>query len=259
MQTVRIVLLLSVSVALLPGASISLSISAPGEQATFVGSALTETFNSPALGIRTTSFNAAIGVYQLNTNSALAILAANQYGGANGSNYVSLGAQSATYTPVSLQLNASYNYFGFWWSAGDRNNGLSLYDGDQFLARISTADITNRLSPTTGQVQAVNGSFYNNSLFYGNPNDLTQNTGEPYAYVSLIATGVTFNRIVFDNSGTTGTGFESDNHSVYFGSISVPGTSVLISYTPTAVPEPATFALCGAALLALGYTRRRRA
>jgi hypothetical protein len=257
MHTVRFALLLLFATQL-PGASISMSISAPGEQATFIGGALTETFNSPALGVRTTNYDSAIGLYELNASSALAILAANQYGGANGSNYASLGVQSGTSGPVNLQLNANYTYFGFWWSAGDGNNGLSLYNGNQLLARISTSDITAKLSPRTGQVQAVNGNFYNNSLYYGNPNDTSLNTSEAYAYVSLIATGVTFNRIVFDNSGSLGSGFESDNHSVYFGSVSVPGTSVFISATPTSVPEPAAFALCGVALIALGLARRRQ-
>lgn len=258
MTIIRTLLLLPLALGLLPAASITMSISAPGEQATFITTALTEDFNSLSTGNRTTSYIGTIGTYQLTTTSAFAILAANQFGGANGSRYMSIGAQSGTTGSVFLQLNADYNYFGFWWSAGDAKNGLSLYDGNQFLARISTADIVAKLTPKTGTVQAVNGNFYNNALYFGNPNNTTQNTGEPYAYVSLVTAGTTFNRIVFDNSSFLSTGFENDNHSVYFGSVTVPGTSVFISTTQTAVPEPGTSVILTVGLLLVGFARLRR-
>jgi hypothetical protein len=241
----------------LSAATVQMSLSAPGSQATFIGLAITETFNTPTTGIKTADYISSIGTYQLNTASAFSIINANQFGGANGTRYMSFGAQSSTTGAINLNLNANYNYFGFWWSAGDGNNGLTLYSGSQILGRITTADIINKLSPRTGQVQAVDGNFYNNSAYYGNPNNPTQNTGEPYAYVSLLVSGATFNRIVFDNSGQTGSGFESDNHSVFFGNVLLPGSSVIIS-TNTLIPEPSTYSLVGLGLLGVATLRRRR-
>jgi len=258
MSTIRAIALLPLILGLLPAGTITMSISAPSDQATFIATAITETFNSLSTGNRTTSYTGTIGTYQLTTTSAFAVLAANQFGGANGTRYISIGAQSGTTGSVMLQLNADYNYFGFWWSAGDANNGLTLYDGNLLLGRITTADVLARLTPKTGTVQAVNGNFYNNALYYGNPNNTTQNTGEPYAYISLVASGTTFNRIVFDNSSSLSTGFENDNHSVYFGSVSLPGSSVIISTTQTNVPEPGSAALLTVGLLLAGLARFRR-
>ena len=228
-------------------ATISVYISAPGTQTTFVGGATTETFNGATTGLHNTNYASAIGTYQLISTSEFTIQTADQYGGANNSKYMTFGAQSGTSGPITIQMSQSYNYFGFWWSAGDANNGVSFYLGTTFLARFSTADILSVLSPTTGTVKAINGTVYNNSQYYGNPNSTNQNTGEPYAYVSVITNGILFNKIIMDNSGTIGTGFESDNHSVYNGTVTVPGSAVVVKAVPPAAPEPGT-----AVMMALG-------
>lgn len=233
-------------------ATISAYISAPGTQTTFVGGATTVNFNGLTNGIRTTPYASSIGTYQLTATSAFMIQAADQFGGASNSKYMTFGAQSGTSGAIRIDLNSTYNYFGFWWSAGDANNGVSFYLQGALLGRFSTADILAVLTPTTGTVRAINGTVYNNSQYYGNPNN-GQNTGEPYAYVSVITNGIMFDRVLMDNSGTIGTGFESDNHSVYFGTVTVPGTAVIVR-SPTEVPEPETISLVaiGGALLFVG-------
>jgi hypothetical protein len=76
--------------------------------------------------------------------------------------------------------------------------------------------------------------------------------------------GTVFDRVIFDNSGSTGTGFESDNHTVYSGTVTIPGSVVFIAtLTDTQPPLPAAEpATMGCALIALSVllrqSRRRR-
>jgi len=236
---------------------IGVYLSAPTNQSSTVSFAngvtsTTETFNSG--NGRYSSYTSAIGTYTGN----ILIQAADQYGGANGSNYMTFGAQNSSSSPVTLTLSTAANYFGFWWSAGDANNGITLYSAGTKLVHLSTADITSLLSGP--KVTAINGQQYNSSQYFCNPNNTSQDCGEPFAYVNLIAgAGVTFDTIVFDNSNTTGSGFESDNHTVANGTAILPNTSVVVENLVTATPEPGSFTLltCGLALLAWGITRRK--
>ena len=231
-------------------------ISAPGVQTSSVAStsgALTETFNSLPLGNQTTPYASAIGTFQFSSTAQGAIIAANQFGGANGSQYMSFGAQSGTSAPITVNLNGNYNYFGFWFSAGDSNNGITFYSKGTEFARFSTSNILSLLSGPT--VTAINGTKYNSSAFYGNPNGTNQDTSEPFTYVEIITSG-TFDTVVLDNSGTTSTGFESDNDTVYAGNVTVPGSDVFVSIL-TVVPEPSHYTLIfGAVILCLVAGRR---
>lgn len=186
-------------------------------------------------------------------------MTANQYGGAELTQYISLGAQSSSSAPYTLQLTTPANYFGFWWSAGDAQNGISFYSNGTLLARFGTQDILTLLGNTT--VTSVDQQVYQTGFYFGNPNyDPKQNTAEPYAYVNIFANGATFDQIVFDNSNTTGTGFESDNHSVYFSStpLAPAGSSVFVKEIPATVPEPSAALLSAGAGLALLWARTRR-
>lgn len=253
----------------LPAATINVYISAPGVTSTFVDLAKTETFDKFDLGIYNEPKDSAIGVYDVGKNSSFAILDPDQYGGAEKSQYMSFGAQSNSSGEVSLNLFEKANYFGFWWSAGDELNGVSLYQDNVFLARISTEVILKLLSSPEGFVTAVDNSRqYKSNQYFGNLRS-GENTGEPYAYIHLLYTGEFFNRIVFDNSNSTGTGFESDNHSVYFGDFKVDGASVFVQSVATGsfispaadpgeVTGQASFGLAGAALVSFGLWQRKR-
>jgi hypothetical protein len=73
------------------------------------------------------------------------------------------------------------------------------------------------------------------------------------------ASGLTFNRLVFDNSGRTSTGFEFDNFQTRSGLFTIPGSTVLLTqYQITAVPEPSVWIPAGLGLVAAAWWRRRR-
>ena len=98
---------------------------------------------------------------------------------------------------TNLTLNAPIAYFGLWWSAGDSKNELYFYNGNDLVAKFTTANLLTKL-----------GSSYN-----GNPagNNKGQNAGEPYAFVNFYgASGATWDRITFTNNGSSG--FEADNY-----------------------------------------------
>ncbi len=244
-RTYGIALAAVVLPAISSAASLNIYLSSPGSQSTYISGATTESFNTLPLGIKSTPYVSSIGAYQFSSTSHFAVLSADQYGGANGSDYVALGAQSHSSTPVDLDLVRPANYFGFWWSAGDVNNGISFYYNTTLLTRITTATIVSLLSAHNGTVTAVNGSTYSKSSYYGNPNNHLD-ASEPFAYVNVFAGGTEFNRIVFDNSGATGSGFESDNHSVYFGAAAPNGASVFVETVPAVAVngvEPASLLL----------------
>jgi len=218
--------------------SIAAYLSAPSSQTTFVAGAITETFNSATAGTYQT-YNSAIGTYGVTGQDSFVIQAADQYGGASNSQYMTFGAQSNNANPITLALTTPATYFGLWWSAGDANNGVTFYSGTTLIGRFSMSTIVSLLQNKT--VTAVNGTTYQSSKYFGNPNNTKQDTSEPFAYVSFVVTGSPITSIVFDNSNSTASGFESDNHSVFNGAVTIPGTAVYVSTMTT--PEPATWAL----------------
>jgi hypothetical protein len=203
----------------------------------------TENFSSRPVGAFTNFASSTIdGSYTL-TSGTVAIQANNQYGGYQEGNQLAVDNPGS----VTLTLNTPVKYFGFYFTAGDANNKIELYDGPTLVLTFSTGSLISLLpNNPTSKVTAINGTQYFTKDYYGQPVS-GLNANEAYAYLHFIATGgSTFNRIVL--SEPTGAIFENDNHSVRATAPAVPGTLVV-------VPEPASLAWCGLGLLAL---RRRR-
>lgn len=246
------------------GITISVYVAAPGVVSSPAtgGSSVNENFSSRpnwATGLYTSPRSRSIGTFQLSSQSALRIQNSDQYGGANNSGgYGAFGAQTGTSGAISLNLTNPTTFFGMWWSAVDNYNGVSLYDNDQFLMRISGADLISLMSVPS--LTAQNGASYTTASYLGKPGTSPrQNAGEYYAYVMFQASGLAFNRVVLDNSGTTSTGFEFDNFQTRSGNYLIPVNTVLLTqYQVTAVPEPSVWIPACAGLAASLWWRKRR-
>lgn len=258
MRVLRLLSALSVALVLTFGADYSvradLAVFAedPGIQSSQVTgpgvSLTTETFDgfSPQ---NSSSLSTAVGT--ISSAGEFAIVAANVYGGAGGTgNYIAVGAESGSAAPMTLALSAPQGYFGFWWSAADPYNQVSFYDSSSnLLGSFNTSFVLSALN-----------ALPNGSEYFGNPNG-GGDSGEPFVYLNFVAyNGQTISSIVFANSGTTSTGFESDNWTISAiaptGNLGTPINGGIV----TPAPEPssvsvvvAVCALCGLA----GLSRRR--
>jgi len=241
-------------------------LSPPGEMATEVTGATTETFNEVTLNsdqYNSNTLASAIGTY-VGNGTRIPIILADQYGGANNSQYMYVGTrQSGDSTVVTLTLNSPADYFGFWWSAGDPANEAQVYSNGTLVATFTTDALTSFLSTPT--VTALNGTQYVSRDYYGNPNSGSfhgDDSAEAFAYVNLVATGFTFNEIVLTNDASSG--FENDNNSVYAGSLNIPqnyASFVEVEDIPvtTPVPEPNYAALMSLILAAAAAWKLRPA
>lgn len=221
-------------------AAIVITAEAPGVQnTTQPGLYFVETFDAP--GVPTPgqaypgSYVSPIGTY----SGGAAVVGPNDYGGAFQSNYISIGAQQPSSLSYTLDFNAPVFYFGFYWGAGDAQNQVEFFDGATSLGAYRMADMISLL----GLGPAYNGNP--NLPASGAPHTPgTVNPGEKYVFLNFRATDLTqFTSVRFSNDSTS-TGFETDNHTVLFES--------------AATPEPATFALAGFSLVALGFKFRKR-
>jgi hypothetical protein len=245
--------------------SISVYIAAPNTVSSPAtgGTAVNENFSSNPnwlAGTYTTDRTRSIGTFDLSPANALQIVNYNQYGGAgNSGRYGAIGAQSGTSGAITLNLASPTTFFGMWWSAIDPYNGVSLYDNNTFLMRISGGDMI-ALFNASNTLTAQNGTQYQRTAYLGKPGtNPRQNTGEYYAYTMFYASGLTFNRVVLDNSGTTSTGFEFDNFQTRSGTFQIPGSTVLLTqYQITAVPEPSVWIPAGLGLAGAAWWRKRR-
>ena len=235
--------------------NITAYLSAPKSQASLYTSVTVETFTSFAVGTYTSPLVATIGTYQLSATSKLAVRADDQYSAGTG-NYVALGAETGTSAPVTLQLAASQSYFGISWNAGDSNNELTFYNGSALVGYYSTAKLTSLLANPT--LTTVDGHTYQSSAYKGQPTT-GANVAEPYAFINFIYSGGTFNKIVFGNSNSASTGFESDNHTIRT-TAPIPDGGFVYAGIAT-VPEPGSVGLmagCGVCTTLFLFKRRRR-
>lgn len=247
-------------------------LSAPGVQASFAqgnpGTA-TEDFNSLSIGSKTGPGALSVGNY----TGGFLIYAGDQWGGANGSRYVK--------DPNSFDITftTAARYVGFWWSAGNPGNIVNLYSGGAMVAEFTSSYLSTYLNGGLGTVTALDGTTYNTSSYYGNPNESNSggHSGEPYGYINLFARNGAgfFDRVVFRNVG-----FEFDNITassstqdplnsiVGIGSVnSATPTSFSPTFStayaaPSSVPEPGQVAASLLLLSGIGgyvFLKRRKA
>jgi PEP-CTERM motif len=239
-------LLLAIGAETRARAGLIVSVDNPGVQSSTVAGATTETFDGSSPGTYS-SLNTAVGTVTSASGGKFAIVQADIFGGAGGSgNYFSVGAQSGSAAPATLTLNGPQAYFGFWWSAGDFLNQVSFYSGNQLLGSFNTQFVFNALE-----------SLPNGSQYFDNPNNGGA-PGQAFAYMNFIGTnGTTITSVVFENSGSTASGFESDNWSISPTAPNpIPGTIIVGGIS---TPEPSSLTLAGiaGALGCLAYLRRR--
>lgn len=216
--------LASASLVAIAPAGIIFTLEDAGVEATTVSGVITETFDNGTV-------DGTIGTY-----SNVTISSGDVYGGAGGTSYLDMSGTSVT----RLDLFSPQNYFGMWWSAGDFNDQLRIYDGATVLGSYQIW----HLFPFLGS------SF---SDYFGNPNSSAGNNNpfELYAYLNFTTTGTSnITKIEFSQTTRSG-GFETDNHSVLASPQSTPLTGVQV---------PDTGSLFSTFLLAIGslfWAKRR--
>jgi len=215
-----------------------------------------ENFNSPiALGAYNNPFPSVLGAYQLSNTSKFQVIADNQYGSGDGQ-YMSFGAQSGTSGDIRLDFTAPQAFFGFSWQAGDNLNGVTFYNNSTVIGRFSTAVVNSLLSGTT--VTSIDGTPYTTAQYKGHPVN-GQNNGQNYGFLNFIATDTMITSVIFDNSNSSGSGFETDNHTIQTAAPTPDPKAVFVS-SVVAVPEPApvTLVLGALPLFAAAIASRRR-
>jgi hypothetical protein len=216
--------------------------STAGQQATTAQNANTYTFNSLSTGLTSNVTWTGIGSF-----NKVWTQPADQYGGAGGTGqYAAVGSDSESVSLLSttLTLTTPQSYVGVWISALDQENQLTLYSGSTQLASFNVGILENAIGSCTGS-----------NPYCGNPNNTSEDPGEPFAYLNFFAQqGTTITSVVFSNLNNS-TSFEYDNVSVSTSPGPVTGT-VLATYTST--PEPGTWWTIGPGLLLLGGLARWR-
>lgn len=230
-------------------ADLIVSVEAPGVQSSSVSGVTTETFDGFKAGIYS-SLVTSVGTVTSMSPGNFVIIPADRYGGAGGTgNYFAVGAQAGSAQPARLlTLGGPQSYFGFWYSAADINNQVSFFSGNQLVGTFNTP-----------LVLAALAKLPDGNKYFGNPNN-RGDPGEAFVYLNFTGTsGTTISSVVFANSGSTRSGFESDNWSISAAApTTIPGT--IIPGGVTVTPEPSSMILAGTACLfgGLTYLRRRR-
>jgi Bacterial Ig domain len=163
---------------------------------------------------------------------------ANQWGGANGSKFITQASGKNSY---KVTINEDQRYFGFWWSAGDGANKITFKNDGNAVRVFQTSDLTN----------FINGS----AAYKGNPNCPADNSGpcsgqsghrgEPYAFVNVFFDNQVYDEIIVETLNNGGPAFESDNHTFSAMNQLVSGSVVRDAVPPnppvvTSISNPTT-------------------
>jgi hypothetical protein len=251
----RLIFVLATGVTVLPAALLVIA-EPPATQNSSVCPACAYTFDSLAtgnytsLGSATSPLTLAPGITGyfdlLNPTgtSRIRILAADQYGGADGTgNYLAGPTGNDRTVPIVLHLTTPADYLGLWLSAIDNYNVIQFWSEGTEVGTFVT--VTGTGIPGAEVLPEATGGCPA-SAYCGNPNPPGGNTSQRYVYYNFdgSADGTTFDEVRFYQR-TNNAGLELDNIALgLFGDYET-------------VPEPWTFALTGGGLLGLGLVRRR--
>ncbi len=160
---------------------------------------------------------------------------ANQYGSTGGSgNHASTFSTSGYSLALESKVDGGVTYFGYWLSALDGNNELTLLSGGKEIFVFTP--------------KAVLGAIGGEQAYFGNP-DMPfegQNRHEPYAFVNFFS-DLPFDEVRFRQIKASG-GYESDNHSV----------GQWVGQSGAMVPEPTTWVMMLSGFGFVGWALRRQ-
>lgn len=204
-------------------------VDAPGVQSTYIENAVIEDFedgcaDSWEMGIITAGTCASVdgdayGGASTTGGEPTFGGVASQYG-AFGPNHPANG------TSLTLELDSPANYFGIWWTAGDRCNTLEFYSEGTLQSTFTFDRLMDLLD--SGTLNGISGTDYSAGEYYGSPvNDLYN--AEPFAYLHAFAPdATTFDEVRLLHDSDCG-GFEFDNVAVASGVVTADVDTRLVS------------------------------
>ena len=172
--------------------------------------------------------------------------AANSYGGVGGADYPVVFGFGSYHLALSTAGLPGVNLLGFWLSALDSGNFLSISTASGATTSLSEATLMQDINATATP-----------TAYYGNPTApfRGQDGGEAFAYVELRDETGFFTGVDFINQANTG--FESADYAAGYAAPSSSQPVLSSSQAVVQVPEPASAGLVGVALLGVVLARRR--
>jgi hypothetical protein len=205
-------------------ASTLVNYSAAGVQNTQVAGTTDFSFNNLQHGFSA----AAVDVPGIGAFNGLAVENSGQFGGAAGHSKYGVAGYPGN-SNATLTFGGPASYVGFWWSAADAQNTVTLYSGKDAVLTLTGSDLVKSL-----------GACGSGNAYCGNPNN-GLDPNELFTYVNIFGqNGTKFSSISFQNG--PGTGFEFDN---------------LAYIDPPDAPEPATWACLALGLGTLSFLKLR--
>jgi LPXTG-motif cell wall-anchored protein len=189
-------------------------VDAPGVQSTYVDNAILEDFEDGCASLW------AMGAVTTGTCSSVP---GDDYGGASTTTsaptFGGVESKYGAFGPnhpnnelgITIELDAPAEYFGIWWTSGDRCNSIEFYSEGVLRDTFEFDRLMDLLD--SGSLNGISGSDYSAGEYYGSPvNNLYQ--AEPFAYLHAFApSGETFDEVRLLHEPTCG-GFEFDNVAV---------------------------------------------
>ncbi len=150
--------------------------------------------------------------------SDLDIQNANQWGGAEGSKFITQERKTSIRS-YNIKVDQKQKYFGFWWSAGDPYNQITFKNNGNDVAVFKTQDLVDFIqSAGVADTQA----YYGNPAYSGGGG----HQNEPFSFVNVFFNDLEYDEIVVATLTEGGAAFESDNHTFSATKQTIRGTVI---------------------------------